>query len=71
MVIILIISILILYKDDIEKEKKIKILLNEKSNIFQKSICLEKDKENKKEAIPDSTLTKKNSDDYNIIKQIE
>ena len=48
------------------------MLLKEKSNIFQKSICIEKEKENKKKIIPISMLTKEsfNSDDYNIIRQI-
>ena len=61
-----------LNQDNIQKEKENKMLLKEKSNIFQKSICKEKDKENKKKIIPISMLTKEsfNSDDYNIIKQI-
>ena len=59
-------------QDNIQKEKEIKMLLKEKSNIFHKSIYIEKEKENKKKIIPISMLTKEsfNSDDYNIIRQI-
>ena len=61
-----------LNQDNIQKEKEIKMLLKEKSNIFHKSIYIEKEKENKKKIIPISVLTKEsfNSDDYNIIRQI-